>query len=221
MGTDFNKLIDEIAKNVSDLSSKKNINEITKLRNENDEKIKNAVIKLRKIKLQIESDDIEINKNMTDDEYESISQSITENEMEKIQNITNLEIKIQEFKKIAAKIKSCIHFINNKKMTIVECDNNMKQCEKIKDSISEKELSDSDNESNKSPPKKLATKKKKENVASLSSNSEDELPLKKSIAKKKKVAISSESDDSDIKLPKKHINKKKKVIATQSDSDEN
>jgi effector-binding domain-containing protein len=181
MSTDFSKEINNIAKKVSELSNKKNINEIMKLRSKNDSLIKNTFAKLKKNKTQFESDDIEVNKNMTDEDYEKVSSTISDDETAKIKHSAELEVKINAYKKLAKKINSCIHFLENKKMTIVQCDDNLEV--------------ESDSESNDESDEKPKSKKKA--IVSSSDSDSDYEPPKKTTKSKKKVVISSSDSDSD------------------------
>lgn len=168
MSIDFDKEIGNIVKNVTDLSNKKNINEIMELRNKNDEMIKNTITKLKEIKSKFEMDDIKIMQNMTDEKYEKVSSKISDNEIAKIQNIADLEEKIDEYKNLAMKIKSCIHFLENKKINIINCDNNDQPVK-----------SDSDADELVEKPAKSVTQNKKKLVSSDSDN-DDVKPKSKS-----------------------------------------
>lgn len=130
----LDKLLEEITIGVSNLNTKKNINEIAKLRNENDTKIKQASVILKDITNKfinvnnIEENDIEI---MTSEEYEL--EDVTNEDIDKIDNIKNLDDKIKAYKNIMAKIKSRIAFINSKKMVVVDCDQEKIEYENVID----------------------------------------------------------------------------------------
>lgn len=114
--------INEISQNVGELSSKKNINEVMKLHNDINKKIKNTSKEIQKLKVKFEENTEENTLDINDTNYEKIVTKLINNDIDKMINSDKLEYQIDEYKKIYNKIKQCINFLESKKITIIECD---------------------------------------------------------------------------------------------------
>ena len=106
---------------------------------------------------------------MTEDDYEKMVVKISGSNIEKVLNSTDLEFQIDEHKKLAARIKSLIHYLENKKLKIVECDkeeeleseSEIKPAKKKVEETAEEEKKEKEEKEEK-PKKKRVIKKKVE-----------------------------------------------------------
>ena len=156
-------LINDISHDIEELSNKKNINEVSKLHTSIQTKIKNASTKVQKLKAKFETDDVEINIDMTEDDYEKMVGKLSGSNIEKVLNSTDLEFQIDEHKKLAARIKSLIHYLENKKLKVVECDKEeLIQEVETETKLIKKKETDVNLEPDEKPKKKKVIKKKVE-----------------------------------------------------------
>jgi hypothetical protein len=119
--------IENIARNIEKLGGKKNINEITKLYSDVNTKIDETRARLLDIRRSFESREKKIC-DITDEEYEEIMLNLSK-DIDSI-NKKDVETQVTEHIKLESQIESCIHYLKNKKMVLVECD---KLEEKIED----------------------------------------------------------------------------------------
>ena len=154
-------LIKDISNDIEELSNKKNINDVSKLHTSIQTKIKNANTKIQKLKTKFETDDVEITTDMTEEDYEKMIGKLSGSNIEKVLNSTDLEFQIDEHKKLATKIKSLIHYLENKKLKIVECDKE-DLVQEIEAKPTKKKDMEIDPEPEEKPKKKKIIKKKVE-----------------------------------------------------------
>lgn len=152
-------LINDISHDIEELSNKKNINDVSKLHTSIQTKIKNANTKVQKLRTKFETDDVEVTIDMTEDDYEKMVGKLSVSAIEKVLNSTDLEFQIDEYKKLATKIKSLVHYLENKKLKIVECDKEELETVVEVKPTKKKEL---DLEPEEKPKKKKVIKKKVE-----------------------------------------------------------
>jgi hypothetical protein len=115
-------IISDISHDFEELSNKKNINDVSKLHASIQTKIKNVNAKVQTLRTKFETDDVKVKIDMTEEDYEKMIAKLSGSNVEKVLNSPDLEFQIDEYKKLATKIKSLIHYLENKKLKIVECD---------------------------------------------------------------------------------------------------
>jgi len=117
---DIEETLEEISDAINNLEKEKNLSKLIKKKETNNTKLDDLTIKLNEIKTKFEeniNDNIEID----DEKFEKYISKLTA-ESDKILKIENLEQQIDEYKKFYKKLNSCKTYLENKKITIVECD---------------------------------------------------------------------------------------------------
>lgn len=176
--------LSEISKEISNLEKEKNLGQIVKQYNKINDDIKKTSSLIHELQNKIRSMDNgnpEENKNteiMNDDQYEIYEKELSNEEVNKILNCEDLEIQIENYKKMLRKFNSCQNYLEGKKTIIIECDNTIedkpqkiKNIKENKEIISKKTLKQKINLNDNNQKLKNNNKKKKKDSSSSSISS--------------------------------------------------
>ncbi len=153
-----------ISKDISELENEKNLGKIVKEYNKINSDIKNASSRIHTLRHSFENNDFSLNDNkIKEEEYQEFLKELSEEEINKLINCDDLELQIEDYKKLLKKLNSCKEYLETKKINIIECDKNVENKEKEKEKEKEKKIQ------NLKPKPKIKSKVKK--VSSSSSSS--------------------------------------------------
>jgi hypothetical protein len=161
----------DISREILDIENEKNLGKIVKQYSKINTDIKNAGARIYTLRQVFENDDISLNKNeINEEQYQTYTKELSEEEINKIIGCEDLELQIEDYKKLLKKLNSCKEYLNSKKINIVECDKNIDKDDK---DIKENQKKNQKFKSKPKPKNSInSINSKKKNLSSSSSESE-------------------------------------------------
>jgi hypothetical protein len=193
-------LLCDISNEITELENEKNLGKIVKSYNKLNNDLKNTNTKIQILKQNFEqksdekqeSKDNKISLEIKEDEYLQFANELSEEEISKIINCDDLEVQIEDYKKMLKKLNLCKEYLESKKMNIIECD---KEQDKKKDKDKDKEKN-KDKDKDKDKDKEQDKNKEKNKYVFKKKN----YKAKQNSSKNKKASSSDTSEDSSKKI---------------------
>jgi hypothetical protein len=120
--TNINEDLITVSKRINQLQEEKNLSVIMKEYNEINSKIKKMLTKVNKLKTKFEENINNDKKDIDDEKYEDYLKIFSSDNIDKIISSNDIDYQITEYRKLVKSADNCKQYLENKKLTIIECD---------------------------------------------------------------------------------------------------